>query len=279
MSQFAVSETTKRKEAPEGMEMQTEEAPKTYNVNPAEILIQVLHRPQEMIHSGLIDSSYTWVDQGCGFQRIADPFGGWIHVSRNWQSRLFLERKEFKYLLILDADEGVPWWVPFQLAEHDLPIVSGVVCGFTQERGIFACVAVKGTDGKARFPSLKETKTIPAKGVQKVHNAGTGCLMIRRDVIEALWLKYEKDNSFGQPFSLPEAEQNIGAIQGALPRGEDICFTDRARSLGFDVYVDWECKLIHQKPFNLQWPAEAISQMDPQKWANFAWPHLRQQKK
>jgi hypothetical protein len=272
MSQFDIRETSKSKEPGEGMELQLDEAPKSYRVNPREILIQVLHRPQEMIHPGLIDSSYTWVDQGCGFQRISDPFGGWVHISRNWQTRQFMARKEFKYLLLLDADESVPWWVPFQLAELDLPVVSGVVCGFTAERGIFACVAVKGEDGKARFPSVTETKTIPARGVQEVHNAGTGCLMIRRDVMEKLWARFDADPSFGQPFSIPEAEQNTAAIQGALPRGEDICFTDRCRALDIPISVDWGCKLGHQKPFNLAWPANMVTEMDANRWAKLAWP-------
>jgi hypothetical protein len=276
-SQFQIAETTKDKKAAEGCEILTEKAPKDYLVNPREILIQVLHRPQEMIHPGIIDSSYTWVDQGCGFQRITDPFGGWVHISRNWQALQFLRRKEFKYLLILDADEQIPWWIPFHLAELDLPIVSGVVCGFTLQRGLFACVAVKGPDGRARFPSLKETKTIPLAGVQKVHNAGTGCIMIRRDVLEKMWLKYEKDNSYGQPFSIPEQEQNQAAVNGALPRGEDICFTDRARALGFDVHVDWACKVGHQKPFMLAWPEQAVSQLPPDKWARLAWPHVKEE--
>ncbi len=275
MSQFQVAEATKAKKAVKGMEIVTDRAPKDYNVKPSEILIQCLYRPGEAIHPGIIDSSYTWVDKGCGWQRIMDPFNGWIHVARNWQSQLFLRRKEFKYMLIVDADEAVPWWIPFHLAELDLPIVSGVVCGLTAERGLFACVAVKGPDGKARFPSLKETKTIPATGVQKVHNAGTGCLMIRRDVMEKMWLKYNKNKAFGQPFGIPQAEQEQAALQGAMPRGEDICFTDRARELGFDVHVDWACRVGHQKEVLLQWPHEAVTQMDAKKWANLAWPEAR----
>jgi len=272
MGQFEVQEANKCKTSPEGMVNTQAEAPKTYKVNPREILIQVLHRPQEAIHSGLIDSSYTWVDHGCGFQRIQDQFNGWIHVSRNWQTRLFMERKEFKFLLILDADEGVPWYVPYALAEWDLPIVSGMVCGFTAERGIFACVAVKGPDGKARFPNVRGTKTVPLKGIQEVHNAGTGALMVRRDVLEAMWGRYDKDKSFGQPFGIPQKEQEQAALQGAMPRGEDICFTDRARALGFKSYVDWSCKIQHFKNFNLEWPADCIVDIDPKRWAKMVWP-------
>lgn len=277
---FQVAEATKQRNAPQGMEVVRDRAPKDYELNPREILIQCLYRPSEPIHPVIIDSSYTWVDQGCGWQRVMDPFGGWVHISRNWQTQMFLKRKEFKYLLLIDADELVPWWIPFHMAEvmdqnEEINVLSGVVCGFNQQRGLFACVAVKGGDGKAHFPSLAESKCIPAQGIQEVDNAGTGCLMIRRSVLEKMWLKYQKDNNFGQPFSIPEAEQNQAAIQGALPRGEDICFTDRLRKLGYKVHVDWACKIGHNKPFPLIWPADRITQMDPEKWAKLAWPEAR----
>ena len=276
MAQFAVEESTKAKTPAPGMKLLTEQAPKSYKVNPKEILIQCLYRPTEPIHPAIIGASYTWVDQGAGWQRIMDPFGGWVHISRNWQSRLFLARPEFKYLLMIDSDEAVPWWAPFHLAEamdqNDLQVLSGVVCGFTQERGLFACVAVKGGDGVARFPSLATTKTIPTKGIQEIHNAGTGLLMVRRDALEALWKAWEADHAFGQPFSIPEAEQDVAALQGALPRGEDVCFTDRCRKLGIKVNVDWAVKAGHQKPFLMAWPENQTTPLDPANWARLAWP-------
>ncbi len=277
MSQFHVSESRKASEVgnDSNVEVQTEKAPKSYTVNPRELMIQVIHRSGEQIHPSIIEASYTWVDQGVAFQRIEDPFCGWIHITRNYQTQLFLQRPELKYLFMIDADEAVPWWVPFQLMEHALPIVSGVVCGFNHERGLFACVAVKGPDGKAYFPSETETKSIPARGVQEVHNAGTGALMLQREVLEKMWLKYEKKAAFGQPFSIPIEEQDIAAKQGALPRGEDICFTDRARQLGYAVNVDWECKIPHRKAMHLNWPPHLITNLDPKRWARMAFPKAK----
>jgi hypothetical protein len=57
-----------------------------------------------------------------------------------------------------------------------------------------------------------------------------------------------------------------------MPRGEDICFTDRARELGYKVYVDWKCKVGHQKPFLLAWPTQMITGLPPDKWAKLAFP-------
>ena len=282
MSQFQIDEMAKMTKAKLGqkdMELVTEKAPKTYEMKPSEVLVQCLYRPQEMIHPQIISSSYNWVDQGMGWQRVMDPFGGWVHISRNWMTQMFLKRKEFKYLLMIDSDEAVPWYIPFHMAEamdrEDLQVLSGVVCGFTLERGLFACVAVKGPDGKARFPSVRDTRSIPREGIQEVHNAGTGCIMMRRDLIEAMWLRYTKDKSFGQPFGIPEAEQNLAALQGALPRGEDVCFTDRVREMGSTVYVDWACKIGHQKPFMLVWPDNKVVSISPDKWAAMAWPHVK----
>lgn len=284
MSQFIVDEMvpmTGGKQISRNQQVSVDKAPRDYKVNPAEIMVQCLYRPNEAIHPHLIASSYDWVGRGIRWQRIMDPFGGWVHISRNYMSQIFLKRKECKYLLMLDSDEAVPWWIPYHMAsvmqEQDLKVLSGVVCGFTAERGLFACVAVKGPDGRARFPSVKETRTIPAAGVQEVHNAGTGCLMVRRDLMEALWMRYHKDQSFGQPFGIPEKEQNLAAMQGALPRGEDVCFTDRVRELGEKVYVDWACKIGHQKPFLLAWPGQSIYPGDPQKWAKMAWPGVGKQ--
>lgn len=162
--------------------------------NPAEILVQVIQRPTDPLNSQLQNALYSWVAAGMAYQPVKDMFGGWIDVARNWQTKLFMRASSHKYLLMIDSDVGPPVEAPLLLRRHDKPVVSGVVCGLSRSRGgLFVCVALEGKDGTARFITHKHHKSLPQRGLLEVARAGTGCLMVRRDVLEALWGKYESD--------------------------------------------------------------------------------------
>jgi len=266
--------------------------------DPESVLIQVLRRPTDPLNKMLEESLYSWVAAGIAVQPLRDAFGGWIDVSRNWQSWMFRKSpRKFKYQLIIDNDVGAPVDIPMRLARHDLPIVSAVVPAFNTEKKLFACIAVKGKDGRARFPTLNTTKVMPAEGLVEVHNCGTGCVMVRRDVVESMWEKHESEkarmakaqagvmaliageeidpderkevmyllrnwdyvhNELGAPFSIPQSLRDEAAKTGVMPRGEDICFTDRARSLGYKVYADLSARCVHDATMTLAWPPEAL---------------------
>lgn len=275
--------------------------------DPSTILVQILHRATDPINETLQESLYSWVATGFAVQPLKDRFGGWIDTARNWQANLFLKAGSFKYQLIIDADVGAPVNTPLLLARHDKPVVSAVVPCYTKERGLFVNIAMKGRDGKARFPSLKHTKTMPARGLVEVHNAGTGCLLVRRDVLKTLWDKYENEQQdraeaingvfqylegkdapnegtkskiweflrnsnhvhdlSGPPFCIPQSLRNKAAETGIMPRGEDICFTDRVRAAGFPIYADFEVRCTHDKMMTLGWPDDALSEdLDPEDW-------------
>ncbi len=273
--------------------------------DPSEVLVQVLRRPSDPICSKLENCIHLWTASGIAYQPLVDGFGGWIDVARNWQASAF-RRTKFKYLLIIDADVGPPIETPVLLARHDLPVVSALVPSFNNQRGLFFCVAVKGADGKAFFPTADGTKTVPSRGVCEIHNAGTGCLMVRRDVIEALWQNYEngkkeeklakaamvkalgnlsldrsdqnalmaqlkrmdfEEDLSGPPFSIPQSVRDRGAEIGNMPKGEDIMFTDRVRAAGFKMYADFECRCTHEKVLTLQWPSKKVDpELDIEDW-------------
>lgn len=277
------------------------------------IMVQVLRRGSDPICPGLEQALHTWVSAGMGYQQTLDSFGGWIDVARNWQSWLFIKAKAFKFLLLVDSDVTPPINAPILLARHDKPIVSGIVGGYNKERGgLFACIAVKGPDGKARFPTLNATKRLPARGIVKVHNSGAGCLLVRRDVLETLWSNHdqdqesqkiardailkvleggseltEKDRSAlwkhikrfdpvhdvsGPPFSIPDRVRFDAAKTGIISRGEDICFTDRAREAGFDIYADFECQCGHDKLLRLAWPTDLLDpELSVEDWMTSAY--------
>lgn len=164
----------------------------------ADICIQVLRARREPLNEVLENTIALWREIGYGYQLVLDRFGGWIDIARNWQLALFLRARNYKgepfrYLMLVDADVAALPDHPYQLARHGLPVVSGCVAAHTAERGTFICVAVKGPDGKARFPTAKHTKVLPGKGICEVHNCGAGLLMIRRDVIETLMAKHDED--------------------------------------------------------------------------------------
>lgn len=284
-----------------------EEMPKeTVELDTSKIMIQILKRPTDPLTERLDTAIPQWLNAGFGVQQIRDQFMGWIDVLRNRQSRVFLEAKRFEYVMMIDADVGPTVDVPVLLARHQKPLVSACVPAYTAERGLFICIAVKGADGKAVFPSLNLTKKMPRTGLVPIHNCGTGCVMVRRDVMEKMWslydefkhdreearmaiidvvagvtpddagraslhkwlrhINYEEDMT-GGPFSIPQTVRDKGAETGALPRGEDICFTDRVRSAGIEMFADLEARCYHDKVMKLAWPVDAIEDdLDAEDW-------------
>jgi hypothetical protein len=278
-------------------------------IDASSIMIQVLKRPSDAIAPGLQEVLYEWIASGMAYQTVTDSFGGWIDVARNYQTRLFRKSGKFKWLLLIDCDVTPPKMAPVLLARHNLPVVSACVCGYNAGRGVFVCVAARGPDGRARFPTVKSGRKLPARGIAKVTNTGTGCLMIRADVVEALWSRYETDKAehdaarqvllsllekhgkidlnedqlkhmwqmakrfdlhqdlFGPPFGIPQSVRDRAAETGGLSKGEDICFTDRVRAAGFDIYVDFEVQCGHDKTMRLHWPTDLIdAELDAKDW-------------
>jgi len=226
-----------------------------------------------------------------------DPFSGWIDVARNWQTYLFRKNRQFEYVLLVDADVGPPVEAPILLRRHGAPVVSGCVPSFTMDKGLFLCLVVRGEDGVQRFVTLKGSKKIPGRGLIEVDHAGAGCLMIRRDVVEVLWDRFEKEQDdlketravltdlllgepldearrlviashlkrlsmekdlSGAPFSIPQSVRDAGAELGVMKKGEDIMFSERVRAAGFRIYADFEVQCYHEKLMALQWPKDAI---------------------
>jgi len=220
------------------------------------IMVIVPYRQQDGIQPGVCMNFSQWGRVDLLHAAIKDPNGGFLEVHRGGIIRLFMEYVEkfphLKYLMMIDNDEIVDWDVPLRLARHDLPVVSGVVCGYNPERGVFACFTATDENGTPRFPSFNETKTMPSKGVIKVHQVGAGLLCIRRDVIETLLQNDEV------PFMLPPDIHEKSCRDGNLYMGEDIVFAERCRKYGFDVYVDLSVHAGHVKSLTINWPVSAI---------------------
>lgn len=274
--------------------------------DPTTILVQLLKRPSDPITKKLQNCLHSWVAAGMAVQVLDDPFHGWIDTARNWQAKLFQKATQFKYALMIDSDVGPPHDLPIMLSRHDLPVVSAVVCSFTAEKGLFICATAKDHAGKVRWITLNGTKKFPKTGLIEVVNVGTGCVMVRRDVMEHLWQNYseqrrqdglaksamtkaiagmpladqdksallylqkrmdfEEDLS-GPPFSIPQSVRDKGADYGVMPKGEDICFSDRVTAAGYKIYLDCEAICYHEKTIALQWPAKTRDEsLSPDQW-------------
>lgn len=231
------------------------------------ILVAILHRPDEGIHASLSSNTGLWSKMNTAVAHISDQFGGMIEMTRSGVARTFLSyvqsRPNIEYIVMMDNDQSVPWQAPYLLCQWGKPIVSGVVCSFSLKKGgVFACFTLKDKYGISRFPSVKNTKRMPAKGLVEVDHAGTGLIAVHRDVFRAILQSGEF------PFMIPEDVRRHCAATGNLRLGEDMAFCEQAIRQGFKVYVDLSVRAPHFKTLAVSWPDELISsEIDCRDWS------------
>lgn len=228
-------------------------------------LIMIPHRSYEGINAGLAQALGAWARFGGTVATVVDNFGGFIEITRAGMVRTFLEycanHPLIDNLVMIDADQNVPWDAPYRLAAWEQPVVSGVVCSFNETRGVFACFTAKDEFGVPRFPSFNFTKTLPGRGLLKVHECGTGLICIKKHVLETMLSKNIA------PFYIPEEVRRAAANTGLLAWGEDIAFCRQCDELGFDRHVDFFVRAAHFKTMPITWPRAALDfDTDPQEW-------------
>lgn len=220
------------------------------------VMVVIPYRQSEGISVGICQHFGMWGRIGLRLATLKDPFGGFIEMTRGGIVKMFLDfcqsHPKVKYLVMIDSDETIAWDAPLRLAQHGLPIITGVVCGYSPERGIFACFCAKDENGVPRFPSFADTKMLPAAGVAEVEICGTGLLCVRRDVLETM---VDADE---EPFFIPEEHRRESVRQGNLRKGEDIVFCERAKRFGFKRYVDFSVHAGHYKNIQIGWPTDQI---------------------
>lgn len=230
------------------------------------IMLCVPYRLNEGVSANLWNNAFLWGNLGVRAAGIKDPHGGFIEVTRNGITRLFLNycqsNPEVKYCIMIDNDMNIRWDGPLQLARRNLPIVSGVACNYSDERGIFCCFTTKDENGVPRFPSWRDTKVLPATGLIKAVQVGTGYLCIRRDVLETIW---ENEPKLG-PFGLDEETRIESLKTGNLRKSEDITFAERATKYGFQSYVDFSTHATHNKTISIGWPLDSIADIEAPEW-------------
>jgi hypothetical protein len=140
---------------------------------------------------------------------------------------------DFDHLLSLDSDVGFKPGHVRQLLAHDLPIVGGayqkrnridLMCAGYWHQGI------PGLTSDALCPRWEE------EGVKKVDWTGSGFLLVRKEVLEAMeypWFRYE----------IVRAKLD-GQVQ-QLVTSDDFGFDMNASRAGFAINLDCSCKIEH----------------------------------
>lgn len=227
-----------------------------------EVVIPV--RPADGINCTLARMLSLWWSEGTVWNMLNDHMGGFIEMTRGNIAWDFVNRQRVrkpKYLLMIDNDMEPPINLPYLLARHDQPVVGVLAMHVHDTEGPRGCFTVKCTDGNYRFPTIQR-HTLPEKGLLECGHVGTGAILIRRDVLEAFTFS---DNDI--PFYVPEKIRLMGARVGRLALGEDLAFTEAARTKGFKCYVDLEARCGHRKTLVMSWPKDKTDPaLDAKEW-------------
>ena len=147
-----------------------------------------------------------------------------IHHARNRliaNSSLVHPKLEYEYYLCLDSDIGFTVDQLQKLIDHNLPIVSGAYVKNGQITGGWL------EDRTVRW--IKD-----GSGLHAVDWVGCGFLLIKREVLEKMpapWFQF--------------IEERRG--ENYITYSEDVWFCKKARELGYNIYIDLDCRLEHFK--------------------------------
>lgn len=169
---------------------------------------------------------------------------GLLTRSRNVLVKNFLEQTNAPWLLMFDADQRLSldtFDLLVQTAHHkDRPVVSGLVfAAFLDDNDNLRPVP---TIYRMTDHGLQCLDDYPKDKVLEIDAAGTGCLLIHRDVL--LQLQANATENQGKNWSWFVD----GAIGGTW-FGEDLLFSKRLKSLGIPIHAHTGAICSHKKTF------------------------------
>jgi hypothetical protein len=153
---------------------------------------------------------------------LAVTLSTYLPDARNQVHAAFLKEKMYSHLFMIDSDVIPPPNVVERLMAHEKPIIGGY---YLNKHPIMINTPVvydfvkDDENGKATWMH----RAVAGEGVEKVGGMGMGCVLMRRDVAEALGEK---------PYDM-----NAG--------GEDLVMCRKLMRLGIDLYVDWSVACAH----------------------------------
>lgn len=137
----------------------------------------------------------------------------------------FLEG-EYDYLLMIDSDNP-PLRNPLGLIESDKDIIGLPTPQWNNGKIIWV---VGDQDESGKFKTR-----LPKEGWEQVGGVGTGCILIKREVLERI----------PRPFERKWKEDGTSSL------GMDWYFCEKALKEGFEIWVNWEYRCDHFKELSL----------------------------
>jgi hypothetical protein len=161
---------------------------------------------------------------------------------------------EFTYDMIMWIDSDIIWDPAdvFRLYKSNKQIISG--CYLMEDRTI-------PIYNQPRGGMMPESMLLKMKEPFKVAGAGFGFIAVKSGVFENMERPW-----FG-PVAIPNTDENKDESPQFILVGEDLSWCTKAINAGFDVWVDPEVRVTHQKTFPLIW-ADIIEKMQQTQMEN-----------
>jgi hypothetical protein len=157
---------------------------------------------------------------------ILTALSTYLPDARNEIHTMFVEAKNVNWLAMIDSDVLLdPTWLK-RMISHDKPLVGGwyhhKVPSKKDGQPFYGTVVYDFLE-EAKGANWYRRRDFPGKGLERVDGLGAGCLLMRRDLAEALGKR---------PYDM-----NAG--------GEDMTLCKKVYDLGFKIYVDWDMACPH----------------------------------
>lgn len=165
--------------------------------------------------------------------------------ARNATVAAFLDMPDVDYLMFIDSDIHFHRWQVKRLREHNKGIVGGV---YLKKKLPYQPVCNNKLGSEGELTIMREI--------------GTGFMMIRRDVLEAMAEAFPERKY--KPYPHERQSENYYNLfdvgvddENGYYLSEDYYFCKLARELGFNVYLDQEILVEHQG--RMMYPTKDVS--------------------
>ena len=190
------------------------------------------------VHAGLETMVIGWMQEYKEKYEFSFflPTGRPIPNNRNKICKKFIEGG-YDFLFMFD-DDNIPLKNPFSILDHNLDVCGGVYPGRSEKGFNFHAFYLD----KEKYPKEIFFKFVDSKhreGVQKVDAVATGCIAVKRKVIEKMYKK--KMAPFEELFD----------EYGIMRTSDDMAFCLKCMELGIAVHADWNIICDHVKETSL----------------------------
>lgn len=183
---------------------------------------------QGHVRVDLANNLFTAITNSRIRTKVVWPSAQTVDNNRNQIVRRFLDT-DFSHLLMID-DDTVPPPNILELLNYDKDIIAAPVTQW-HENDMYWVIM----DWVAEEQAFRQVPPDRRNGLQKVDGVGTGCILIKRGVLE----------SVQKPFERLWDQYGIQAL------GQDFYFCRKATELGFEVWAHWDYPCLHYKSIDL----------------------------